>query len=161
MDTLSQHFTINILLILPAILVILISVFKLPSLLGMGLAVVVSAIFAMVFQGVNFVDLMNYAFNGFSIETGVSIVDPMLNRGGVLSMSELLVTFMVASVMGAVITSSGILDVLAKNVLLKFIKNRTVFGVCHFGILLHCKFFNSWWTNRIYYCDGTDFRIYI
>ena len=111
MDTLSQHFTINILLILPAILVILISVFKLPSLLGMGLAVVVSAIFAMVFQGVNFVDLMNYAFNGFSIETGVSIVDPMLNRGGVLSMSELLVTFMVASVMGAVITSSGILDV--------------------------------------------------
>ena len=48
----------------------------------MGLAVVVSAAFAMVFQGVNFVDLMNYAFNGFSIETGVSIVDPMLNRGG-------------------------------------------------------------------------------
>lgn len=126
MDTLSKHFTINILLILPAILVILISVFKLPSLLGMGLAVVVSAVFAMAFQGVNFVDLMNYAFNGFSIETGVSIVDPMLNRGGVLSMSELLVTFMVASVMGAVITSTGILDVLAKNVLLKFIKNRTI-----------------------------------
>ena len=139
MDTLSQHFTINILLILPAILVILISVFKLPSLLGMGLAVVVSAIFAMVFQGVNFVDLMNYAFNGFSIETGVSIVDPMLNRGGVLSMSELLVTFMVASVMGAVITSSGILDVLAKNVLLKFIKNRTVLV---FVTLVYCYVVN-------------------
>ena len=28
----------------------------------------------------------------FGIETGGSIVDPMLNRGGVLSMSELLVT---------------------------------------------------------------------
>ena len=139
MDTLSQHFTINILLILPAILVILISVFKLPSLLGMGLAVVVSAIFAMVFQGVNFVDLMNYAFNGFSIETGVSIVDPMLNRGGVLSMSELLVTFMVASVMGAVITSSGIFDVLAKNVLLKFIKNRTVLV---FVTLVYCYIVN-------------------
>lgn len=139
MDTLSKHFTINILLILPAILVILISVFKLPSLLGMGLAVVVSAIFAMVFQGVNFVDLMNYAFNGFSIETGVSIVDPMLNRGGVLSMSELLVTFMVASVMGAVITSSGILDVLAKNVLLKFIKNRTVLV---FVTLVYCYIVN-------------------
>ncbi len=33
LDTLSKHFNINILLILPAILVILISVFKLPSLL--------------------------------------------------------------------------------------------------------------------------------
>ena len=98
-----------------------------------------SAAFAMVFQGVNFVDLMNYAFNGFSIETGVSIVDPMLNRGGVLSMSELLVTFMVASVMGAVITSTGILDVLAKNVLLKFIKNRTVLV---FVTLVYCYVFN-------------------
>ena len=132
LDTLSKHFNINILLIL-------ISVFKLPSLLGMGLAVVVSAAFAMVFQGVNFVDLMNYAFNGFSIETGVSIVDPMLNRGGVLSMSELLVTFMVASVMGAVITSTGILDVLAKNVLLKFIKNRTVLV---FVTLVYCYVVN-------------------
>ena len=47
LDTLSKHFNINILLILPAILVILISVFKLPSLLGMGLAVVVSAAFAL------------------------------------------------------------------------------------------------------------------
>ena len=89
--------------------------------------------------GVFVADLMNYAFNGFSIETGVSIVDPMLNRGGVLSMSELLVTFMVASVMGAVITSSGILDVLAKNVLLKFIKNRTVLV---FVTLVYCYVVN-------------------
>ena len=74
-----------------------------------------------------------------SIETGVSIVDPMLNRGGVLSMSELLVTFMVASVMGAVITSTGILDVLAKNVLLKFIKNRTVLV---FVTLVYCYVVN-------------------
>ena len=128
MDTLSHHFNINILLILPAILVVLISVFKIPSLLGMGLAVVISA-----------VDLMNYAFNGFSIKTGVAIVDPMLNRGGVLSMSELLVTFMVASVMGAVITSTGILDVLAKNVLLKFIKNRTILIIV---TLIYCYIVN-------------------
>lgn len=139
LTTLSKHFNLSIILIVPAILVILISVFKIPSLLGMGIAVVVSAIFAMVFQGVNFVDLMNYAFNGFSIETGVSIVDPMLNRGGVLSMSELLVTFMVASVMGAVITSTGILNVLAENVLLKFIKNRVVLVVI---TLIYCYVVN-------------------
>lgn len=139
LNTLSDNFHLSLLLLIPAILVILISVFKIPSLLGMGLAVVISAIFAMIFQGVNFVDLMNYAFNGFSIDTGVSIVDPMLNRGGVTSMSELLVTFMVASVMGAVITSTGILDVLAKNVLLKFIKNRTILIIV---TLIYCYVVN-------------------
>ena len=96
---------------------------------------------------------MNHAFNGFSIETGVSIVDPMLNRGGVLSMSELLVTFMVASVMGAVITSTGILDVLAKNVLFKIYKESYSTSVCHFGVLLCCELLNSWRTNSIYHCN--------
>lgn len=124
--TLTQHFKINPILILPAVLVLLVSVFKLPALLGMGITVVVSAVFAMEFQGVGLVELMNCAANGFSIETGVALVDPMLNRGGISSMTGLLVTFMIASVMGGIITATGILDVLAKDVLLKFIKNRTV-----------------------------------
>ena len=114
-DTLAEHFNLNPILILPAILVLLVSVFKLPALLGMGLTVVVSIVFAMVFQGVNFVELMNYAANGFTLSTGVDIVDPMLNRGGITSMTGLLITFMVASVMGGIITATGILDVLAKD----------------------------------------------
>ena len=88
-DTLAEHFNLNPILILPAILVLLVSVFKLPALLGMGLTVVVSIVFAMVFQGVNFVELMNYAANGFTLSTGVDIVDPMLNRGGITSMTGL------------------------------------------------------------------------
>lgn len=139
MSTLEEHFNMSLILILPAILVLLVSVFKMPAILGMGLTVIISAIFAMVFQGVGFVDLMNYAFNGFSIETGIAIVDPMLNRGGVTSMMELLGIFMMASVMGAVITSTGILDVIARNVLLKFIKNRVVLV---FTTLIYCYVVN-------------------
>lgn len=139
MDTLDANFNMSPVLIVPAILVLLVSVFKLPAIPGMGLTVIVSAVFAMVFQGVNFVELMNYAFNGFSIDTGVSVVDPMLNRGGVTSMMELLGIFMVASVMGAIITSTGILDVIAKNVLLKFIKNRVVLV---FVTLVYCYVVN-------------------
>lgn len=139
MDTLDANFNMSPVLIVPAILVLLVSVFKLPAIPGMGLTVIVSAVFAMVFQGVDFVELMNYAFNGFSIDTGVSVVDPMLNRGGVTSMMELLGIFMVASVMGAIITSTGILDVIAKNVLLKFIKNRVVLV---FVTLVYCYVVN-------------------
>ncbi|HIW17692.1 MAG TPA: Na+/H+ antiporter NhaC [Candidatus Faecalicoccus intestinipullorum] len=139
MTTLENNFNMSLILIVPAILVLLVSVFKMPAILGMGLTVIVSAGFAMLFQGVGFVELMNYAFNGFSIETGVSIVDPMLNRGGVTSMMELLGIFMVASVMGAVITSTGILDVIAKNVLLRFIKNRVILV---FTSLVYCYIVN-------------------
>lgn len=139
-DTLTANFKISPILILPAILVLLVSVFKLPALLGMGLTVVVSTVFAMVFQGVGFVSLMNYAANGFRIETGAgSIVDNMLNRGGITSMTGLLITFMIASVMGGIITATGILDVLAKDVLLKFIKNKTVLVIV---TLIYCYIVN-------------------
>ena len=117
----------------------------------MGLAVVVSAAFAMVFQGVNFVDLMNYAFNGFSIETGVSIVDPMLNRGGVLSMSELLVTFMVASVM--IESQIEFCRQEARNCSFKIYQESYSISICHFSILLCRELLNSWRTNSIYHCN--------
>ena len=122
--TLSANFNISVILILPAVLVLLVSAFRLPALLGLGLAVVVSTVFALIFQGVGFVDLLNYAWGGFRISTGVAFVDPMLNRGGITSMTELLVIYMLASTMGAFIAASGIMDVIAQKLLLKVIKNR-------------------------------------
>lgn len=123
-QTLSANFNISIILIIPAVLVLLVSAFRLPAILGLGISVVVSIIFALVFQGVGFVELLNYAWSGFRIETGVAFVDPMLNRGGVTSMTELLVIYLLASTMGAFISASGIMDVIAQKLLLKFIKNR-------------------------------------
>ena len=137
--TLEENFNITPWLILPCILVLLVSVFKIPSILGLGLTVLVSIVFAMVSQHIDFVSLMNFAFNGFSIETGVAIVDPMLNRGGIVSMTELLVIFMLASVLGAVSTSMGILDVIARNVLLRFIRNRFTLVLC---ALIYCYIVN-------------------
>lgn len=48
----------------------------------------------------------------------------MLNRGGIASMTELLVIYILASTMGAFINASGIMDVIAQKCLLKVIKNR-------------------------------------
>lgn len=123
-NTLADNFHISVVLIIPAVLVLLLSAFKIPAILGLGITVGISIIFGMVFQGTSFIDLLNYAFNGFSIETGVDIVEPMLNRGGIVSMTELLVIYILSSTMGAFIASSGIMDVIAQKMLLKVIKNR-------------------------------------
>lgn len=125
-DTLEAYFRISPLLLLPAILVLLVSAFRLPALVGMALAVVLSALFAMAFQGLPLAELMNYAFHGFSIHTGVEAVDPMLDRGGVTAMSELLVIFILAGTMGALISVSGILNAAATGSLLKIIKGRAM-----------------------------------
>ena len=127
MNTLADNYNMSLLLILPALMVLVVSALRMPAFLGFGLTIIVSVLFAMCTQGLGFVEVMNYAANGFSIETGAgSMVDNMLNRGGISSMTGLLITFMVASLMGGVIKATGILEVLARDVLLKVIKNRTV-----------------------------------
>lgn len=123
-DTLADNFNISVVLILPAVLVLLVSAFRMPAILGLGITVGISIIFGMLFQGTSFIELLNYAYNGFSITTGVDIVEPMLNRGGIVSMTELLVIYILSSTMGAFIASSGIMDVIAQKLLLKVIKNR-------------------------------------
>lgn len=123
-NTLAENFNISVILIIPAVLVLLVSAFKIPAILGLGFTVGISMIFGMLFQGQSFIDLLNYAWSGFSIDTGVDIVNPMLNRGGITSMTELLVIYILSSTMGAFIASSGIMDVIAQQLLLKVIKNK-------------------------------------
>lgn len=138
-STLKDNFTISPLLIIPAILVLVISFLRIPALPGLGCVVVISVIFAMVFQGTSLVDLLNYAYSGFSIDSGVDAVDAMLNRGGVVSMQELIVIYLIAGMLGAIITTTGMMDVIAKNALLKVIKNRValIVGTLLYGYLMN------------------------
>ncbi|ACV22759.1 Malate-2H(+)/Na(+)-lactate antiporter [Slackia heliotrinireducens] len=130
MNALTENYNMSIWLVLPALMVLVVSALRMPAFLGFGLTIIVSVIFAMLTQGVGFVDIMNYAANGFSIETGAGpMVDNMLNRGGISSMTVLLVTFMVASLMGGIIKATGILEVIANEVLLKVIKGKTALVV--------------------------------
>ena len=139
MDTLKANFVINPIIILPVICILLVSVLKIPVLIGFGGTIIISSIFAMISQHIGFLELAGYAVNGFSIETGVAAVDPILNRGGVMSMTELLVIYIIASVMGGLLTATGIMDVLARDVLVKVIKSRPVLII---SSLIYCYVIN-------------------
>ena len=121
---LEAHFNLSPLLLLPAVLVLLVSLWRLPAVLGLGLTVAASAVFALVSQPIGLTALLDAAAKGFSISTGSALVDRMLCRGGIASMADLLVTCILAGVMGGVIAAAGILDVLAREVLLRFIHRR-------------------------------------
>ena len=131
MAALDANYNMGPWLILPALLVLVVSALRVPAFLGFGITIVVSAIFAMLTQGISFVDIMNFAANGgfsgseYFVHTDAdNLVINMLRRGGIMSMMGLLVTFMVASLMGGVIKATGILEIIAQQVLLKVIKGR-------------------------------------
>lgn len=83
---LGDTFWISPWLLLPALLVIVLAVMKNPPIPSLFAGVVAGGLMAMLFQGEGLRALFAYANSGFTIETGVSEIDSLLNRGGVQSM---------------------------------------------------------------------------
>lgn len=123
-DTLSSNFHINLICMLPLVLILVLSALRVPAILAMGSTVVISVILGIITQGVNISDIMNSAMNGYVSETGISMVDTILTRGGVKSMIGTISIIIFASLMAAALQAAGIVEVLMDNMLKRVIRSR-------------------------------------
>lgn len=123
-ETLSSNFNISIIALLPAILMLVVSAKKVPAILGLGACAIFSVFFAMVMEPVSFSEVMKSAFSGYISDTGVPLVDTILNRGGLISMAQTTYIIILAAIMGGTLMASGVLDVFVKQFLLKVVKGR-------------------------------------
>lgn len=118
-NSLSSIFDLNIITLLPVVLVILLSLKKIPAIPGLVAGILVSIPIAMFLQNINLLDAMNNLNYGFSSETGVKVVDSLLTRGGIQSMMWTLSMTMLALCLGGVMTEIKLLDVIIQNLLEK------------------------------------------
>lgn len=121
-ETLKSNFNINLLCMLPLLMVLVLSAMKVPSVLAMGSSAVVSIILAALTQHAQLSDIMNCALNGYISETGVSMVDTILTRGGIKSMAGTMAILFFSAIMYGSLKSSGVIDVFV-NVLMKVAKS--------------------------------------
>ncbi|NLY37154.1 MAG: Na+/H+ antiporter NhaC [Tissierellia bacterium] len=122
LDGISANFYISPILLLPPIIVIALVVMKIPALPGLMAGSFLGALFAMVFQKASLGAVVEAAHYGFSIESGVEMVDELLNRGGLDSMMWTVSLILLAMVFGGIMEKTGMLQVLA-NQILKLAKN--------------------------------------
>ncbi len=81
--TIAENFNVNPLVMLPILVVILATVFKLPGLVGIALSVFTGVIFAFIFQGgKGLSDMFTLLHYGPAIETGNDYLDKILSKGG-------------------------------------------------------------------------------
>ncbi|WP_343563827.1 Na+/H+ antiporter NhaC [Kiloniella sp. b19] len=85
-SSLENEFWISPVMLLPALLVIVLAVRKQPPIPSLFAGAVFGGILAMAAQGATLHETFTYANSGYSIETGVSEIDSLLNRGGIQSM---------------------------------------------------------------------------
>ena len=149
-NTIENNFNISVLSFIPLIIVFVMAFKKMPAFPTVLIGGLIGGVFAVLLQPQvvrNFVgetDLPSYLISlsgvwtalhsGFSIESGVAVVDDLLSRGGMSSMLNTVWLVISALTFGAVLETTRLLNTLVK-VLLSFAKSTssliiTTIGTC-------------------------------
>ena len=89
------------------------------SILGLTSCAIFSIFYAVLLQDVSLMDVMQTALNGYISDTGVDLVDGILNRGGINSMMGTVGMIILACMMGGALQATGALSVIMDKVLLR------------------------------------------
>lgn len=112
---LGNTMNLGVVTLIPLIVVIALLVMKQSSLSAILTGSLVGMVIAVVYQGFTISEVGNYMASGFAIETGNAYLDPILNRGGVSSMLELLSMIIASLGMGGILKGTLILDVIVES----------------------------------------------
>jgi NhaC family Na+:H+ antiporter len=114
---LQENFLISPWLLLPALLVIGLAVAQKPPIPSLFAGVVLGALTAMLAQGASLHDVFQYANGGYSIDTGISEIDSLLNRGGIQSMMWTISLILIALGFGGALERTGCLQTIIEAIL--------------------------------------------
>lgn len=119
-DTLQDNFFISPWLLLPAALVIVLAVKRMPPIPSLFAGVLAGGFAAMLAQdGVTLHNLFTYGNSGYSIDTGVSEIDSLLNRGGIQSMMWTISLVLIALGFGGALEKTGCLETIIRAIMSK------------------------------------------
>ena len=122
LTNLQTNFNISLLTLIPPLLMIILSVLKVPALISLSASFLTAAAFAMITQGASFATILDIAANGYVADTGYKLIDNLLTQGGINNMMSTVAIIMAGTAMGGILEKNGVLNVLLES-LLGYIKN--------------------------------------
>lgn len=119
LTTIKANFFIHPLLLLPPILVIVMIILRIPPLPALLGGTIIGGIFGMVTQSSTLGEVLKVAQSGYVSETGVTMVDELLTRGGLENMMSTVALVICALAFGGIMEKTGMLEVIAGSLLKK------------------------------------------
>ncbi|NLX62728.1 MAG: Na+/H+ antiporter NhaC, partial [Tissierellia bacterium] len=106
----------------PPLVVIILVAKRVPAIPGIFVGVILGMIFAPIFQGANFGDILSSSYSGYVSQTGILALDELLTAGGLEGMMYSISLTIIAMMFGGIMEKTGQLEVIV-NALLKRIKS--------------------------------------
>ncbi len=127
-ETLAANFNLNLIVLLPMIVTLTLSVMKVAAIPAMAIGSFLGSIMAIVFQNATLAETISVLNYGFEIETGLEIVDGLLNRGGIQSMMWTFSLAFCALSLGGVLDEMGYMSALVEKITKSIKKPATIFA---------------------------------
>ena len=119
LNGLDAQFSINPLMLLPAVVIMVLAYKKIPAIPGITMGILAAAVLGVIFQGNNFGDILSASFAGYSSNTGVEAVDNLLSKGGFESMLYTISIVLCAMMFGGIMERTNQLRVVVNAILKK------------------------------------------
>lgn len=115
LNGLADNFTLNPLMLIPPIIVVILAVKKVSGLAVMVIASIIGLIFAVLFQGFGFGEMLGFMNDGFVSNTGIVEIDSLLSRGGLQSMMWTISLGFIGISFGGLLEKTKVLEVLLEK----------------------------------------------
>ncbi|MEH6443301.1 MAG: Na+/H+ antiporter NhaC [Oceanospirillaceae bacterium] len=113
---LEQNFELSWILLLAPVLVIILALKKMPALPSLFAGVLVGVLMAIFVQGASLHEVFGFMQSGYKIDTGISEIDSLLNRGGIQSMTWVITLVMIALGFGGALERTGCLGTIIEAI---------------------------------------------
>ena len=123
---LQENFYISVWTLIPAVLVIGLAVTKNPPIPSLFIGAAVGGVLAIIIQGEGLHEVFTYANSGYEIETGVTEIDGLLNKGGIQSMMWTISLVLLALALGGVLERTGCLQAIMTTLITRI---RSIAGI--------------------------------
>jgi len=113
----EQHFTLSWVVLLPAVLVLVLAINKMPAIPSLFAGAVAGGVVAIVVQGADLHEVFASMQAGFKLDSGIKDIDSLLNRGGIQSMTWVITLVMIALGFGGALEHTRCLEVIVEALL--------------------------------------------
>ncbi|MDO5651473.1 MAG: Na+/H+ antiporter NhaC [Moraxella sp.] len=122
-ETLAEHYNINLITLLPGLVVIVAAMMKFPALPTVLGGIITASLVAVGLQGAAVSELFSILQNGVVSQTGVEIVDKLLSKGGIMSMTWVVTLTLIALSFVGALEFYGTLNAILQKID-KFVRSR-------------------------------------
>ena len=117
LENLNSNFNISFWTLIPPIIMLLLSLFKVPAIASLSISFITASIFAILTQGASFAKILNAAANGYQADTGMKLLDNLLTQGGINNMMSTVAIIMAGTAMGGILEKARVLEVILESML--------------------------------------------